>query len=73
VVLDEWEGKQRLSGSGLPVPRGMVRDAAGAVEAAETIGYPVVVKLVSADLPHKTDAGAVKVGLDSADAVRQAV
>ncbi len=73
VVLDEWEGKQQLAKAGLAVPKGRLTDAEGAPKAANAVGYPVVVKLVSVDLPHKTEAGAVKVGLDSPEAVRQAV
>ncbi len=72
-VLDEWEGKRRLAAAGVSVPNGRLVDAAGVASAAEEIGFPVVVKLVSADLPHKTEAGAVQVGLTSATAVAEAV
>ena len=43
-----------------------------AAQVAENIGYPVVLKVLSADLPHKSDIGGVIVGLDDADAVSQA-
>jgi acetyltransferase len=43
-----------------------------AVEAAQRIGYPVVLKAVAAELTHKSDAGAVALGLASADDVRSA-
>jgi len=72
-VLDEWQGKQRLAQAGLHIPTARRTDAAGASAAAGEIGFPVVVKLVSADLPHKTEAGAVKIGLADARAVEQAV
>ena len=42
-----------------------------AVEAAESIGYPVVLKIVSPDIPHKSEAGGVVTGLATATAVRQ--
>jgi len=44
--------------------------ASAAVDAAKRIGYPVVMKVVSADLPHKSDAGLVEVGIDTATGVR---
>jgi len=73
VVLDEWDGKRMLAEHGVPVPDGHLVDAAGAAQAAEEIGFPVVLKLASKDLPHKTEAGAVKVGLASAYEVEAAV
>lgn len=42
-----------------------------AVEEAEKIGYPVVLKVASPKILHKTDVGGVKVGLDSPEAVRR--
>ena len=72
-TLDEWEGKQRLSAAGISVPNGLLVDASGAAAAAEEVGFPVVIKLVSAELPHKTEAGAVQMGLRSAVAVNAAV
>ena len=73
VVLDEWNGKRRLAQAGVPVPDGRLVSASEAPTAATEIGFPVVVKLVSAELPHKTEAGAVQVGLTSAVAVSEAV
>lgn len=72
-LLDEWESKQRLAAAGIPVPDGRLTDAASAPAAAEEIGFPVVVKMVSPDLPHKSDAGAVRVGLTSVADVGDAV
>jgi len=50
-----------------------VADADGAVAAAAAIGYPVVVKALSAQLAHKTEQGAVKLNLRGPEAVRAAV
>jgi acetyltransferase len=50
----------------------LTTDAEAAVTAAEAVGYPVVVKVDSPTLPHRTDVGAVRVGLDSPAAVREA-
>ena len=72
-MLDEWEGKQSLKAADVPVPEGQLVNAAGACAAAEEIGFPVVVKLVNADLPHKTEAGAVKINLKDVSDVAQAV
>jgi acetyl-CoA synthetase len=74
LLLDEPAAKQALAAFGLHVPPSRrVMDAAGAVEAAEAIGYPVVVKAVAADLAHKTEQGAVRLNLADARAVRAAV
>jgi acetyl-CoA synthetase len=47
-------------------------DAEAAVTAAEAAGYPVVLKVESPALPHKTEAGVIRLNLGSADAVRDA-
>jgi acetyltransferase len=48
----------------------LARSADEAVEIAERMGFPVVMKIVSAQILHKSDAGGVKVGIVNADAVR---
>lgn len=73
VSLSEEEGKRILSAYGVPVPGERVAaTACEAVEAARAIGYPVVMKVVSPDIHHKTDVGGVVVGVDGDDAVRLA-
>ncbi|MXZ90001.1 MAG: acetate--CoA ligase family protein [Chloroflexi bacterium] len=72
-ALSEYDSKALLRAFGVPTTRGQrVEDTDGAVAAAERIGYPVVVKVNSADILHKTEAGAIRLGLADADAVRKA-
>jgi acyl-CoA synthetase (NDP forming) len=73
TVLSEWEGKRRLAAAGVPVPEGRVVTAEAAPHAAEELGYPVAVKMLSWGLAHKTEAGAVRLGLADAGAVAEAV
>jgi acetyltransferase len=71
--LSEDEGKSILSAYGIPVPaETMTANLREAVAAAERIGYPVVMKIMSPDIQHKTDIGGVIVGVKTADAVREA-
>jgi acetate---CoA ligase (ADP-forming) len=72
-ALNEVQSKQLLKAYGIACPKEAVaRSAKEAVAIAKRIGYPVVAKGVSAALPHKSEAGAVVVGLDSVKAVRAA-
>lgn len=59
------------SGPGCP-QNALINTVDQAVTAATHIGYPVVMKIVSNDVVHKTDAGGVVLDLDSAQAVRDA-
>ncbi len=69
-VYDEWESKRMLAAHGLTIPQGaLVTSATEAVAAAEALGYPVAIKAVSAEIAHKTEAGAVALNLIDADAV----
>jgi acetyl-CoA synthetase len=72
-TLDEAAGKQALAAFGLPVPRGQVVSAAQAADFADSLGYPVVVKAVSSQLAHKTEAGGVQLNVPDAQGVRAAV
>ena len=72
-ALDELYSKDLLSAWGLPLAReAEAADAEAAVLAADEIGYPVVVKSISENLPHKTEAGAIALGLEDSDAVAKA-
>lgn len=73
LALSESQSKAFLRAAGFPVPRGGVTASAGeAVALADALGYPVVAKVDSPDILHKSDARAVKVGLKSAREVRYA-
>lgn len=65
------EAKELCDLYGIPVPReGLARSADDAVRLAEGMGFPVVMKIVSPQILHKTEAGGVLVGVPDADAVR---
>lgn len=71
--LSEVEGRRLLAAYGIRGPQEAVAPTAeAAVEAAEEIGYPVVLKILSPDIQHKTEIGGVRVGLGNARAVRTA-
>ncbi len=71
--LLEHEAYEVLHYYGFPVPKyGLAQTADEAVKIAEEIGYPVVLKIVSPDIVHKSDVGGVKLNLNSRDDVVKA-
>ena len=69
-ALTAAEGKKVADAYGIATPgEAVAATAQEAAEAAARLGFPVVLKIVSPDVLHKTDAGGVLVGLDSAEAV----
>ncbi|HEY4691352.1 MAG TPA: bifunctional acetate--CoA ligase family protein/GNAT family N-acetyltransferase [Anaerolineae bacterium] len=73
TILTEFESKQLLAAYCVPVvPTRIATTEAEAVKATEDIGYPVVLKLYSETITHKTDVGGVQLNLKDADAVRRA-
>ncbi len=73
TILTEFESKQVLAAYGIPtVETRIARSEDEAAEAAEAIGFPIVLKLFSETITHKTDVGGVQLNLKDADAVRQA-
>ena len=61
------EGKIVCDAYGIPVPKeGLAKSAAEASKIASGMGYPVVMKIVSPDILHKTEAGGVVVGVKTA-------
>ncbi len=72
-LIPEEEAYRLLRGAGIPVPASALattRDEAA--RAATAIGFPVVMKIVSPDVVHKTDAGGVVLGIGSADEAGEA-
>lgn len=71
--LTEIESKKIFAAYGLPVIQTEIATSEDeAVEIAKEIGFPVVLKIVSPDILHKSDAGGVKVDISGEDNVRQA-
>ena len=72
-TLTEREAKQVLALYGVPVVgEHLAQSVDEAMNAAGSLGYPVVLKVESPDLPHKTEAGVVRLNIHSADEVRAA-
>jgi acetyltransferase len=73
TLLTEDESKELLAAYGIPITETIVAPTPDeAVAAADRIGYPVVVKLYSHTITHKTDVGGVQLNLKDATAVRAA-
>jgi acyl-CoA synthetase (NDP forming) len=73
IVVDEWKAKTRLRSAGVHTPEGCVASGEDAPAAAAALGFPVALKMLSERLPHKTEAGAVALGLSSEADVRAAL
>jgi acetyltransferase len=73
VSIGDAEARDVLQAYGFSVPKSrLAKTAEEAVALAEEIGYPVVMKVASPDILHKTDVGGVKLNLRSAGDVRDA-
>ncbi len=73
AILTELESKRVLEAYGIPTVRTLLAASEDeAVQAAASLGYPVVVKLNSRTITHKTDVGGVRLNLTSESAVRDA-
>ena len=72
-VLSEVEAKELLAAAGIPVIEAQLATTADeAATIAGDIGYPVALKIVSAQITHKSDVGGVLLNVETADAVRAA-
>jgi acetyltransferase len=73
TLLGELDGNEILRCYGFrTLAMELAKDGDQAVASAESIGYPVVMKIVSPQILHKTEAGGVKVGLETPEEVRSA-
>lgn len=72
-VINEFDGKRLLAGFGVPIPsEELVHSLEAACIAAERIGWPVVLKVISDDVPHKTELGLVRLNIRDASDLRSA-
>jgi acetate---CoA ligase (ADP-forming) len=72
-ILDEGQGKALLQASGIDIPSGKVVAIDAVDGIVDGLEFPVVLKAVSAGLPHKSEAGAVTVGLQNAHQLHEAI
>jgi acetyltransferase len=73
VTMGDAEARDVLEAYGVPLPKSAVAATADeAVAFAESIGYPVVMKIASPDILHKSDIGGIKLNINSASEVRDA-
>jgi acyl-CoA synthetase (NDP forming) len=73
-ALDEMAGKSVLANFGIAVPNSLIiKDITGVANACAKLRVPLVLKVVSPDILHKSDAGGVRVGLKGAAEVEEAV
>lgn len=73
AALDEVASKKLLKAYGIPISKeGIAQTPAEAVKLAKQIGFPVVAKLVSAEILHKSDIGGVVLNLNNAAEVKKA-
>ncbi len=73
VILNEVEAKEFISCYNIPTVKTLVaKDEDSAVEIAKMLGYPVVLKILSPDIVHKTDVGGVILDLKNEQEVRYA-
>ena len=77
TVLTEFESKRILASIGIPIPKQVLFTALdnpqSFVENCAAVGYPVVLKLISEEIVHKTDMGAVKLNIKNDTEAKQAL
>jgi acetate---CoA ligase (ADP-forming) subunit beta len=72
-ILTEFESKRVLRQAGIPiVETRLAKNQKEAASISQRIGFPVVLKIASPDVVHKTDSGGVKLGLKNASEVKKA-
>lgn len=72
-ILNELEGNQILSQYGIPMAKTILaKSSEEAIDIAERMGYPIVLKVLSPEILHKTEAGCVRVGLKNQEEIKKA-
>ena len=72
--LSYYDSKLLLEKSGIPVAKGfIIKDFNEVIKRSETIHYPVVLKALQDDLIHKSDSGAIHLGVQSVDDLEQSI
>jgi len=73
LVMPEYAARDLLAAYGIPFPGVVIaRTVEEAIAGANRVGFPVVLKVASPDISHKTDVGGVALGIGDADALRKA-
>ena len=72
-TLSEWEARERLSAHGLPFAKGRRVPVAQAVQLSNDLRFPLVMKVVSEAIPHKTEVGGVALNLANPQEVARAL
>ncbi len=73
TVLPEFAARKLLEAYGVPFPpAALTKSPEEAIRFADRIGYPVVLKVASPDISHKTEVGGVRIGIEGADDLRTA-
>ncbi len=73
IILTEDKGKLWLKERAVAVPKGRACSAIKAADLAQEIGYPIALKMMSTHLQHKTEAGAVALGISDAIGLAKAI
>jgi len=72
-ILNEYDSKKILAQYGIPVIKEqMANDLPEAKKIAEKMGYPLALKVLASEIPHKTEAGVIKLGIDSENSLERA-
>jgi acetate---CoA ligase (ADP-forming) len=72
-VLSYGDTEKLLGAYGIPLaPAVIAQSSREAAQAADSLGYPCVLKIASIDIPHKTEVGALRIGLENREALKKA-
>ena len=72
-IIDEWNGKRLLQNFGISIPTGFLLGPDSVDSIPEELKFPVIVKAVSRELPHKSEVGGIVPNVNNAQAVGDAI